>query len=212
MREKFTASAPEPITRRDIESLPLTRRLAWGAAVIERVMALYSDYFLNTYRQRECIDYAQAFANGQTGDRERGNTLADEVAALAEDAEEDGYPRTILGMGGSLAEEVWSGDGKALINAIRSAAYAFAVSRLHRQGLSGLDPQISGASLESIEPAFYRMATAALALAKGSDTLLTAEAIAGLPMDLNVRIVAPSRGSRSAHTQPPTAERDPKLS
>jgi hypothetical protein len=215
MRERFEASPPEPITRRDIESLPLLRRLAWGAGVVERVMALYSDTFLETYRQRECLEFAWAFASGETGDRERGNALADEVAALAEDAEEDGYPMIILGMGGSLAEEAWSGEGKALLNAIRSAAHGFAVSRLHRQGISGLDPLVPIAYLESLQPPFYGMAVEALAAARKSEAILDRDAIARLPMDLTVHPIATDRllkaGRLSHRPGVPPPERDSNL-
>jgi hypothetical protein len=215
MRERFEASPSEPITRRDIESLPMLRRMAWGAGVVERVMSLYSDYFLKTYRQRECLEYAWAFAGGKTDDREKGNVLADSVAALAEDAEEDGYPMIILGMGGSLAEEAWSGSGKALLNSIRSAAYAFAVSRLHRQGISGLDPTVPVAYLESLQPAFYEMALEALAVARKPEAILDRDVIALLPMDLTVHPIAPDRLLKMAHTthrpEVPPPEKDPSL-
>lgn len=195
MREKFGRPAPEPITIDDVKSMPLPARLAWGADVVSRVLDLYSDHFRKTYLQDEALDYVRAFASGQTTDRDRGNELADEIAALAEDAEEDGYPRQVIGMGGDLAEEVWVGNGKGLLNAIRSAAHAFAVSRLHRQGASGLDPAIPNSYVESLEAPFYRMAKAALSSGN----------VDAVPLDLAVPPLPPRVRPT---TEPPEAEQD----
>lgn len=139
------SDAPGPVrewkyVRHDMATrLPLTHRLAWATAVVDRIYSLFSDHFRETYLQSKAIYMAWRFVRGQfIHNLERSELIAD-IEDLLGDAEKEGYEGILLIPGAYLLAEIQNDDGKCCANAVDYATVAFSFWILFRQGITAVD-------------------------------------------------------------------------
>ena len=115
----------------------LKHRVAWSTEVVARVVELYSPYFQEKYLQKRAIEFARRFYREGLVEQKERRTIIDEIEALVDEAESEGYSRNLLAPGVHLLIEIGSNDGKGSTNAVDYASLAFASHALYCQGVTG---------------------------------------------------------------------------
>jgi hypothetical protein len=119
-------------------ALDLPHRLAWASEVVGRIVGLYSPYFQERYLQKAAVDVARRFSLGQSISEELRRSVIHDIEDRVEEAEAEGYSRSLLAPGVDLLLEIECDDGKGTANAAGNAANAYAAHLLFRQGVRGM--------------------------------------------------------------------------
>jgi hypothetical protein len=154
------------IPKKRVRALPLALRVAWATAIVERVLRLYSDYFVSKYQLKKPVDHAWHFAvQGKSNEKDR-RALVESIGERVEEADLEGYGFQVMAMGVELIEEIDYDRGDNAVAAVEDAAWAFSVHQLHQQGLSDGDPRVPLKYAESLGDPVYKAAIEALEIAE----------------------------------------------
>lgn len=134
-----------------ILKLPHRVRVAWSAAIVEKVVLLYSSHFQNAFGLREGLRVGWRFAKGELVKSAEIKRLKTRLLNSITSAEKEGYSYEQLGMVECVLDEVIRGLGGDALAGVEMAAIAFACHQLYRQRLEVDDPAITEVYWEYLE-------------------------------------------------------------
>lgn len=122
------------ISRELVLRLHFQLRIAWTAAVLDRVLVLYSPGFERTYGARDALQYAWEIACNGVDVADRRSAIARQLEASLPEIESKGYEHYALYPYFALLAEVADRDGRGSNTAIMYGGGAYLSAIVYRHG------------------------------------------------------------------------------
>lgn len=164
----MSAAHDEPVWKyvkaSDVLKLPHVHRVAWLAAIIERIASLYPETFRRKYHLDAAIEFAWKFVVAKSTNSNEYDDLIAKLDKASERAEGDGYAGQSILPAFYLVVEVLKQQGSDAAAAVNFLGTLYAQWAISKQGmtLDSVDDDIFGGLEESCMDFSYRAFRSAL--------------------------------------------------